>query len=241
MFEKNEKWTKAKYQEFQKYLDTQKEGSQFLAFNQKLVKTKYKIIGIKVPVLRNIAKKISKTDINSFIKVAKDDTYEEVMLQGLIIGNIKEIEVAICYFEQFIPKIDNWAICDVVVTSFKIIKNDKDNFLNHIKKYLQNSHEFIVRVGIVLLLNYYVESKYIDEIFNLVDSLTREEYYINMAIAWLISKCFIKEKEKTYMYLKNNKLNQFTYNKTLQKILESFQVTDQDKEIIRKLKYPRNY
>ena len=226
MFEKNEKWTKAKYQEFQKYLDTQKEGSQFLAFNQKLVKTKYKIIGIKVPVLRNIAKKISKTDINSFIKVAKDDTYEEVMLQGLIIGNIKEIEVAICYFEQFIPKIDNWAICDVVVTSFKIIKNDKDNFLNHIKKYLQNSHEFIVRVGIVLLLNY---------------SLTREEYYINMAIAWLISKCFIKEKEKTYMYLKNNKLNQFTYNKTLQKILESFQVTDQDKEIIRKLKYPRNY
>lgn len=236
MFTKKEKWTKKLYSEFKKYLKSQKEAKKFLDFSQKSISTNYKMIGIKIPVLRKIASKIATTDIISFLNVAEDNTYEEVLIQGLVISYIKDVDIMLSYFDKFILKIDNWAICDACISSMKIVKKNKKLFFTRIKQYLKSQEEFVVRVGVVLLLDYYIDDYYIDKIFTLVDSINRDEYYINMAIAWLISECFVNQKEKTYKYLKNNHLNKFTYNKAIQKIIESLRVSKEDKDILRTLK-----
>ncbi len=229
-------WTKSSYAKFKKYLITQKKSDDFIEFSKKLIFTKYEFIGITIPNLRKIAKEISKTDIRSFLDIEKKTTYEEIMLEGFAISYIKDYQLFLSYFNQFIKKIDNWAICDSCVNSMKIITHYKDDFFSEIKKYLNSNEEFIVRIGIVFLLNYYLDDMYVDEVLNLIDQIKQDQYYINMAIAWLISECFIKYKAKIYKYLKNNKLNKFAYNKAIQKILESRKVSLSDKQKLRRQK-----
>ena len=236
MLNKDIIWNKSNYKNFITYLYQKKDSDKFIDFSKKLIFTKYEMIGIKVPVLRSIAKQISKTDIYSFLEIVRSNTYEEIMLEGLVISYIKDYNIFKKYFNKFIKKIDNWSICDVCISSMKIVKKYKDEFLIDIKKYLKSDDEFIVRVGVILLLDFYIEDKYIDEIFKLIDSINKEEYYINMAIAWLISVCFIKQKEKTLKYLENNNLSIFTHNKAIQKIRESKRVTKEEKNIATKLK-----
>ncbi len=198
-------------------------------FNFKLILTDYEKIGIRMPILKDIAKKIAKKDSISFLEIVKDTYYEEVMLEGLVIASIKELDVFLYYFDIYITKIDNWALCDYVVLNMKIVKENKKFFYKKIKKFLKSKEEYIVRVGLVLLLNYYVEESYIDKIFKLCNSIKKDTYYVNMALAWLICECFIKQKTKTYDFLKKNKLNKFTQNKAISKIRESDRVAKNDK------------
>ena len=228
MFKKNLVWDKNKYQDYTKYLNNYKEDKKFIDFNKKLIFTKYEILGIKVPNMRKIAKEISKTNIISFLNNVENNTYEEVMIEGLVISYIKEVDLCIKYFNKFINKIDNWAICDTCISSMKIVNKNKELFLKQIKKYIKSKNEYVVRVGVVLLLNYYIEDSYIDLVFDIIDSINREDYYINMAIAWLVSVCFVKYRNKTFKYLNDNKLNRFTYNKSIQKIIESYRVSLED-------------
>ena len=158
------------------------------------------------------------------------------MIEGLVISYIKEVDLCVKYFNKFINKIDNWAICDTCISSMKIVNKNKELFLKQIKKYIESKNEYVVRVGVVLLLNYYIEDSYIDLVFDIIDSINREDYYINMAIAWLVSVCFVKYRNKTFKYLNDNKLNRFTYNKSIQKIIESYRVSLEDKEILRSMK-----
>lgn len=236
MFKKNLVWDKNKYQDYTKYLNNYKEDKKFIDFNKKLIFTKYEILGIKVPNMRKIAKEISKTDIISFLNNVENNTYEEVMIEGLTISYIKDVDLCLKYFNKFINKIDNWAICDTCISSMKIVNKNKELFLKQIKKYIKSKNEYVVRVGVVLLLNYYIEDSYIDLVFDIIDSINREDYYINMAIAWLVSVCFVKYRNKTFKYLKDNKLNKFTYNKSIQKIIESYRVSIEDKDVLRNMK-----
>lgn len=236
MFLENLIWDDDNYQELINILEKEKAGDNFKKFSEKLVFTNYKMIGVKVPVLRKIAKEISKTNIDSFLSIVKSDTYEEVMLEGLVISYIKDIDVSLGYFNNFIKKIDNWSICDVCISSMKLVKKEREIFLKYIKKYLKSDDEFIVRVGVILLLDYYIDDDYIDLIFELIDNVNSSKYYVNMAIAWLISICFVKENEKTIKYLKNNNLDKFTYNKAIQKIIESRRVSLEEKNILRQMK-----
>lgn len=235
MIELNNTWDEVQYNKLINYLNNIGE-EKYKDFNSKLVLTKYKMYGIKVPILRDIAKKISKTNIISFLDIVKSNSYEEVMIEGLVISYIKEVDLCIKYFNKFINKIDNWAICDTCISSMKIVNKNKELFLKQIKKYIESKNEYVVRVGVVLLLNYYIEDSYIDLVFDIIDSINREDYYINMAIAWLVSVCFVKYRNKTFKYLNDNKLNRFTYNKSIQKIIESYRVSLEDKEILRSMK-----
>ena len=231
------KWDKKTYEKLTQELWKQKESETFLHFTQKIVSTHYKMIGIKIPHLRKIAKIIAKTNLEQFLEVAQDSTYEEVLLQGLVISYITDYSVFLTHFQRFIQKIDNWAICDSCISSMKIIGKNQSQMIKEVKKYLQDKKEYIVRVGIVILLNYYIEDTYIDEIFSLIDQIQREEYYINMAIAWLVCECYIVQKEKTIKYLKHNHLNSFTYQKAIQKMLDSYRISSQDKEKLRQMKH----
>lgn len=235
MIELNNTWDEVQYNKLINYLNNIGE-EKYKDFNSKLVLTKYKMYGIKVPILRDIAKKISKTNIISFLDIVKSNSYEEVMIEGLVISYIKEVDLCVKYFNKFINKIDNWAICDTCISSMKIVNKNKELFLKQIKKYIESKNEYVVRVGVVLLLNYYIEDSYIDLVFDIIDSINREDYYINMAIAWLVSVCFVKYRNKTFKYLNDNKLNRFTYNKSIQKIIESYRVSLEDKEILRSMK-----
>lgn len=194
------------------------------------------IIGVRVPVLREYAKTLVKEDFEGNFSKIQNEYYEEIMLKGMMIGIQKmEINKKLKYIKEFIPLIDNWAICDVFVAGLKI--KEKQEFYNFILKYLNNNKtEFEIRFGLVSLLDYFIDKEHIEKIFEITNQIKREEYYVEMAIAWLISICYIKFPEETLKYLRSNTLSNFAYNKSIQKIIESTRVSKVEKEKLRKMK-----
>ena len=214
-----------------KYLDSIKDD-EYRKFNEKIIKTN-NIIGIRIPVLKKIAKEISKLDYLTFIKNNKHKYYKEIILHGLVISYLKDYDISIKLFDEYINYVDSWATCDIVVANFKIVSKNLDKYLIKIKEYLKSNKPFIKRVGIVSLF-YYLNDEYIDEVLDMVNCIKSDEYYVKMAIAWLISICLIKYYDKTLLFLKNCNLDDWTYNKTLQKAIESYRI--KNKDYLRKLK-----
>lgn len=195
------------------------------------------IVGVRVPVLRNLAKEIAKGDINTYFKNAKSDYYEEIMLQGMVIGLAKiDFEQTCKYLSYFIPKIDNWAVCDITVGGLKIVKNHLDEMFIFLKPYLKSKKEFELRFAIVTLLNFYIQEPYIDFVLETLNQIKHDGYYVKMAVAWAISIAFIPFPQKTMKLLQKNDLDNFTYNKALQKIVESYRVDEKTKMKIKKMK-----
>lgn len=195
------------------------------------------IVGVRVPVLRDYAKELSKGNFRNYLDNAKDDYYEETMLQGMIIGLSKmELEERLNYIKKFVPKIDNWAVCDVFCAGLKFVNRNKEIVWEFLKSYKNSIKEFELRFFIVMLLDFYITDEYINEVINILDNIKHEGYYVKMAIAWTISVAYIKYPKITMKYLINNTLDNFTYNKALQKIIESYRVRNEDKEIIRSMK-----
>ncbi len=220
------------YNKFIEYLFSLKDD-EYQKFNQKIVKTD-NIIGIRLPILKNIAKIIAKNDYLSFIKNNKHQYSEEIMLHGLVITYLKiDFNESIKLFDEYIKYIDSWATCDSVVMNYKIVSKNLDICLIKIKEYLKSDKPFIKRVGIVLLF-YYLNDDYIDEVLKLINSIKSEDYYVKMANAWLISICLVKYYDKTVKFLKSCQLDDWTYNKALKKAIESYRI--KDKEILRKMK-----
>ena len=195
------------------------------------------IIGVRVPKLREIAREISKKDYDEFLRNVKDEYYEELALHGLVIGYSKiSIEDTFKYLKEFVPKINSWAVCDTTCSNLKITKKYMKETWNFLEQYINSDKEYEIRFALVMYLNYYLTEEYIDEILKRIDKIANKEYYVQMAIAWLISFAYIKQKEKTEKYIKNNKLDKFTLNKAIQKICESYRVTEQEKEHLKKYK-----
>lgn len=194
------------------------------------------IIGVRVPALRSLAKKIIKEDWRKYLKEAEDQYYEEVMLQGMVIGLAKmDIEERLTYLAGFIPKIDNWAVCDVTCAGLKSTAKNLKKVWEFLQKYLNSDKEFEVRFAVVIILDYYIQEEYIYRVFEKLDSVHHEAYYVKMAVAWAVSICYIKYPEKTYSYLESCKLDNFTFNKAIQKIRESYRVPKEDKENLKKM------
>lgn len=225
-----ENWTKQDYAEYQKYLKEIAE-EEYRNFHKKLTSTKYPILGIRVPMQRKIAKEILKGNALSFLDQCLATTYEEVNIEGFVLAKIKKEELE-KRIDSFVLKIDNWAICDGFCSSVTVTSETKEWYLTKIKSYLKHQEEFVVRVGIVLLLNHFVKKMDTEEILKQMDQLNREEYYINMAIAWLVAECFIKDPEKTWPFLKQNHLNAFTQNKAISKIRDSYRVEKEVKDCL---------
>ena len=222
------------YDKFLEYLYSL-EDNKYREFSSKLIFDS-NIIGIRTPILKQIAREISVSDYNYFILNNTHKTYEENMLEGLVLGYLKiDFNNVIDLLNNFVKYIDNWAVCDQTAANLKIFKKNKDKGLNAIKKYLKDKNYWINRFGYVLLLDYYIEDKYLYEIFKFFDDY-KDEYYVKMSIAWLISTCYIKYKDKTIEYLKNNTLDDWTFNKAIQKIIESKRVSLKDKEYLKGLK-----
>lgn len=209
-------------------------------FHERICQTKYEIIGIKIPILRKISKLLLK-DYNTYeiLNSLNENYYEYVMLQGLIIANAKvSFEEKLDLINKFIPKIDNWAICDIFCGELKFIKNNEKIFLKYILSYLESDKEYYKRFSIVILLNYYINDEYIDFILNKMLEIKSDYYYVKMAISWCLSICLIRYFDKTIEFMNTNKNNfdKWTYNKALQKGIESFRISKENKKTLQNMK-----
>ena len=195
------------------------------------------IIGVRVPVLREYAKELYKNNKLSEIKIG-NKYYEELVIQGMIIGfQTKEpIEEVIKQIKEFVPKINSWAVCDVFCAGLKITKKYPKEIFNLIQGYLKSEKEYELRFAIVMLLDYYINDEYIDKVLQILNNVKSDKYYVQMASAWAISICLIKYYEKTILFLEKCKLDKFTYNRAIQKAIESYRIKDDKKQELRKMK-----
>lgn len=195
------------------------------------------ILGVRIPKLREIAKTIAKDNPIEFLEKYVCEFYEEKMIYGLVIGYMKaDLETRIKYLNKFVPMIDNWAVCDCACSTYKFTQKNMEEMFEYIKKYVFSNKEFEVRFACIMLMDYFLIDEYIDEVFQIFNNIKLDKYYVEMAIAWAISEAFIKNEKKTREFLANNTLSVNTFNKALQKIIESNRVDDKTKDEMRKMK-----
>lgn len=195
------------------------------------------IIGVRLPILRELAKEIAKQKPIEFLNKYKCKFYEEKMIYGLVIGYMKaEVDVKLDYLKQFVPMIDNWAICDCCCSTYKFTNKNMEKVYEFLQQYISSNQEFEVRFAVIMLMDYYLTDEYIDKVFKIYNEIKLDKYYVKMAVAWGISVAFVKNEQKTREFLQNNSLDKITFNKALQKIIESNRVNKETKDEIRKMK-----
>lgn len=210
---------------------------EYQAFTSKLLPGIETILGVRLPKLREIARKLAKEDWKKYLKEAQDDSMEEIMLQGMTLGyakgNLQEKE---SFLRKFIPKIDNWSVCDSCCATIKLAKEQPEEMWDFLQEYLHSDRGFEVRFALVQMLNYYVVSEYLSQVLEAIESVKNKNYYVQMAQAWAVSICYREFPKETEPFLKQNSLDDFTHNKALQKITESLKTGQKEKEYMRSLK-----
>ena len=169
----------------------------FKTFTSALISGSRPILGVRVPILRKIAKEIAKGDWHTYLKEATEDTYEEVAIKGFVIGYAKEdLEGLIPYITEHVEKINDWSLCDGFCSNLKIVGKHKEEFLQFLLPYGKIDDEYKQRVVAVMLLDYYLTDEYIDMSLEVLDSLKNEKYYCKMAVAWAIATAWAKQSRK---------------------------------------------
>lgn len=206
----------------------------YAAFSAKLLPKGEHVLGVRLPLLRQIAKKLAKQQGVCYLKKASADTFEECMLQGMVIGYL-----TIPFAEKkpliraFFPYITNWSVCDsFCVTLKKDAVREKQAVWDFLQECLQDSGVYTRRFAYVMMLDHFVESEYLADIFAAIDADASEEYYVQMAQAWAIATCFCYDKVQTLEYLQSNRLHPVTYRMALQKIVDSRKVDKETKQMI---------
>lgn len=231
-------FTTEEYNKLDAYLK-QLADEKYRKFHGKLIPNVETVFyGVRVPALRTLAKQIVKADWRAFVeRTKKSDIYEMNMLCGMVTALAKcEFEEKLSYVEKFIPCINNWAVCDVVCGDMKDVKKNRERMFAFIQPYLSSQEEYEVRFAVVILMQYFLTEEYIGRVLEIYDGIHHEGYYVKMAVAWGISICFIKHRDVTLTYLLSCNLDDFTYNKSIQKMLESFRVSEEDKQMLREMK-----
>ena len=193
------------------------------------------LLGVRNPILKNIAKEMVKNnDYVSFLN-EKHTYHEENMIHMYILSFIKDKEFVYNELDKFVPNLDNWAVCDSLL-NIKLIDKNRDYFYSLVNKYKNSDKEFEIRFSIIMLLSHYVVSEYVDDIFKIIEEVKNDFYYTKMGIAWLLCELMIKFRDKSMEYIKKSKLDDFTFNKAIQKMNESFRISDDDKIYLKSLK-----
>lgn len=228
--------TKEDYEAFLKFL-IENSDDEYQKFHSKIVNSKKPVIGIRTPDLRALSKKLAKENLRAFLAVCGNDYYEEAVLRGMAIGYAKlDFSEFLAEFYRFLPYIENWAVCDFCLSNMKIVRKNKEAMFKEIEKLVLDEREFYARAGVVLLLWHYSDGGYTERIFSLFREIKNEKYYLQTAVAWCIAELYSKDGEKTLDFLKENPLDDFIYNKALQKITESNRVSKEEKQMIRNMK-----
>lgn len=195
-------------------------------------------LGVRLPQLHTLAKEIILGNWQQFLeKSQQSQIYEIVMLRGLVIAEAPcEYSERLELLAGFVPSIQNWAVCDSVCSSVKSAKKHLPETFDFLQPYLQSQAEFELRFGVVMLMDYFICEEYIDRVLNILSGIRHEAYYVNMAVAWALSVCFVKFRKKALAVLESGVLSPWVQNKTIQKCRESRRVSARDKTMLLKLK-----
>ena len=209
----------------------------YAVFQAKLVPTvdPDTIIGVRTPDLRRIAKEIKdKPFCKDFLKELPHKYYDENQLHSQLISQMKDFNQCVGEIEHFLPYVNNWATCDQIAP--KEMRKHTDELLPYIRKWLASDKVFTIRLGINLLIYYYLNDAFRPEYIDMVAEKDCDEYYINMAVAWYLSFALVKQWDSAIGCIESKKLSKFTQNKTIQKAIESYRISDEKKDYLRTLK-----
>lgn len=213
------------------------QDAEYRDFHAKLVPTmeKTKFIGIRTPMLRKFAKKFGKTEESEiFLQVLPHQYYEENNLHGLLIEQIRDYDKCLEELERFLPFIDNWATCDLL--ALHMMKKHRDVFIREVFRWIESDQPYTIRFGISMLMRHYLDEEFKTEYPEKVAAIRSEEYYVNMMRAWYFATALAKQYEKILPFIEEQKLDIWTHNKTIQKAIESYRITPEQKEYLRGLK-----
>ena len=192
-------------------------------------------IGVRVPNLRKLAKSYMKdSDSQVFLEELPHKYYDENMLHGLLLSEIKDYEECVAKVDEFLPYVDNWAVCDIM--SPKVFKKHKSELINTIREWSASSHTYTCRFGMEMLMSHFLDQDFLPEYLEIPASVISDEYYVNMMIAWFFATALAKQWDATIPYIEDRRLEKWVHNKTVQKSIESFRITPEQKDYLRGLK-----
>lgn len=229
-----EHWTADDYTEFKAYLSSLAEDS-YREFSIGLIPDTPHMYGIRVPLLRKIAKDISKGNYVEFLSLEKDDYHEEIIIDGLVAASVKcGYDEMLAYMKAFADKIYNWSICDTVV--FKHMEKYTDKLINDMDYFIYNNNPWVVRYGFGCLMRFFLTEEYIDRVFEYVRAVNSDMYYVQMMQAWLLATAAAKLRDKTLAFLVQNHVSAVVMNMTVRKMRDSYRISPEDKEFVKSLK-----
>lgn len=216
------------------------QDKEYAVFQQKLTPTLplEKFIGVRVPEVRKLAKKLTGTQTaEEFINNLPHEYYDENMLHGLLISQIKDYEECIRRFDEFLPYVDNWAVCDI--PSPKIFAKNKEKLIVKIREWISSDRVYTCRFGMGMLMSFFLDGDFKKEYLEIPASVHSEEYYVNMMSAWFYATALAKQWDATIPYITEYKLDAWVHNKTIQKARESYRITSEQKEYLKGFKVGR--
>lgn len=237
---KKEKWVAETYKDFIGLL-TSFADEKYGVFNSKIIPNLGKSYNVRMPILRKMVKAIIKNpDMNSFYNfVSAGDSYEEKLLQGMLLPKIdfKSSSEMFTSIDYYLLKINNWALCDSFVNNIKpLVLNNKDMFFEKVNYYAKSPNPWCIRFGLGLLNSYFCELENLDFIFSIIKDINTDNHYVNMAVAWLISCCYLTDKNKTKVFITSEYISDWCRNKSIQKIIASLKTSAEEKEDMKKLR-----
>ncbi len=193
------------------------------------------IIGVRTPALRQLAKEFSKReDVSEFLSDLPHKFFEENQLHAFILSGMKDAESCIKLVDVFLPYVDNWATCDQM--SPKVFKKHKKLLLEYVDKWIRSDHTYVKRFAIGMLMEHFLDEDFKTSYLTKVAKIRSEEYYVNMMIAWYFATALAKQYEDTLPFIEKQKLDKWTHNKSIQKAVESYRITPEQKEYLKTLK-----
>ena len=215
-----------------------KQDIKYRDFQAKLIpdKTVDDMIGVRTPELRKYAKELMKRDdIGEFLSTLPHEFFDEYQLHAFIISGIKDFDKCMDEVNRFLPYVDNWATCDQL--SPKVFKKNRPELLKQIKKWIKSKDTYTVRFGIGMLMQHFLDEDFDVKYPEMVVKLRSDEYYINMMIAWYFATALAKQYDTVIPFIEEKRLDKWTHNKAIQKSVESYRITPQQKEYLKTFKY----
>ncbi len=195
-------------------------------------------LGVRAPALRTISRELLRGDWRSFLEISRNHPiYEMRLLHAMVLGGAKcDIKEKIGYTDAFLPWVDNWAVCDTLCASFKPNTADREVLFSFVCQCAASEMEFRKRFGLIMMMNYYRDEPYIGQVMEAYRDFSHEGYYARMGAAWGLATLFVYQREKVLALLQSNHLDEFTHNKAIQKMRESYRISPQDKAMLRDMR-----
>jgi len=219
------------------------QDSNYRDFQAKLLPTLVpeSVIGVRTPALRNFAKSLlaeaktsGRKELDSFLSALPHKYFDGNQLHAFVLSGEKNFDTCIALLEKFLPFIDNWATCDQL--SPKVFKKNRQKLLPFIEKWLSSEKTYVIRFAIGMLMQHFLDDDFSPLYLEKVASIRSQEYYVNMMIAWYFATALAKQYESALPYITQNRLEKWTHNKTIQKAIESFRISQEQKDYLRTLK-----